>query len=253
MFAIVRECLAGSKNARATLWQQIEEQIVRRCYLPKLGRFAQDVDARREVFVQVMAALDPVQVETASGGAPPLELLLQQEGKVRFWTWIFTLATWRAIDLVRAHDQQLGNRQEYKWITELSLEMPVGGDGDDEYTDRPLPVHDEWLDKFDSMMWSEVIDHVIKYASDRIAAWAFIQFYVVGLSWQKIASSFDMSSDNIRMRVMRMIEELKGRLVPEAVKAGTRATGRRRTARGSVAGGLAPVGYLPVGRSRRNR
>jgi DNA-directed RNA polymerase specialized sigma24 family protein len=237
MFAIVRDCLAGSKKARTTLWHQIEVQIVRCCYLPKLGRLAQDVDARREVFVRVMEDLDPV---GANGGGAALELLLQQEGTVKFWTWIFTLATWRAIDVVRAHDQQIGGRKEYKWINELSLEIPVGGEGDGEYTDRPLPVHDEWLDRFDWMMWSEVIDHVIKHASDRTAAWAFIQFYVVGLSWQKIAASFAMAPDTIRMRVMRMVEELKRRLVPDAARAApngggapSTVSGRRRAARGT--------------------
>lgn len=235
MFRIVRECLAGSREARATLWNQIEEQIVKHCYLPCLGRLARDEDARREVFLRVMADLDPVQTDSASSDDQrseplPLELLVQEEGTVKFWTWIFTLATWRAIDVVRAHDQQIGSRQEHRWITELSLEVRVSSEGDDEYTDRPLPAHDEWVDKFDAMTWSEVMRQINNYAGDRVAVSAFVQFYIVGLSWRKIATGFAMTPDTVRMRVMRMIEDVKLRLFPEAVRVENR---RRRRARGT--------------------
>ncbi len=210
MFQIVKQCLAGSpatrEAARKVLWQQVEAEIVKNKRLPQLGRLARDVDARREVYVRVMGELEDPQV---------LRALLDEEATVKFWTFVLVRATWRAIDYARSHDEQLAGRREheYRWAKMMPLEVQIGDEDDDASVERWLPTYAEWVGVYDELTWIEVITAIRENSNDDDAVSAFVQHFIVDLSWKEIAAGLDTTRDAIRVRVMRMIEDVKTKIL----------------------------------------
>ncbi len=198
MLEIAKRCLDGCEKARAELWAQVEAHIKKK-RLPELGRFSGDPDARRDIFVTVMARIEADLHDFVA-------MCSEGEGAA-FWTLVDVRMRSRSIDLLRSSRQRLSPRgADLRWSQSVPLSEP-DGEASAETTIVLRNFHrGDQLSNVMNVM--ETIEEICRNATDQRAVEALLH-RLLGRPWSWISQQLSYpSASAARMAMVRMLKQV---------------------------------------------